>query len=273
MEFDDNADDADADADQSAMFTWFKLLSALVHTQSTNNPVVRNAILAKQKLIWNEYVNNFSSHPTFIRKHLRMTLASFYKLLSYVKEGLEVDNAQANKRGGVILPEICLFCTLRWLAGGSYLDICALTGVSTASFYRIVYRTLRLIIDSKELEIKLPATKEECIAAAAGFRSISYKEAITNCIGVLDGYLLRIITPPKDQAGNVRSYYSGHYKCYGLNIQAVCDHQSRFIFFAIAAPGSTNDRDAVKETGLLQHLEKLPKVFVIIGDAAYEPSE
>jgi DDE superfamily endonuclease len=186
---------------------------------------------------------------------------------------LEVDNDKADSRGGPILPELCLFCTLRWLAGGCYLDIFALTKVSIPSFYRVVYRTLRLIIECKALEIKFPKTIQECKAAAEGFRNISHKEAITNCIGCADGYLLRIYTPPKSLAGNVKSYFSGHYQCHGINIQAVCDHHSRFIFFTIAAPGSTNDRDAINETELPKALEAVPDNFVIIADAAYEPTE
>jgi hypothetical protein len=262
-----NANNTDFTMDLASMQTWYNLIVTLSATVIADTPLTRNPSIARQKLRWQDYVDKFVDHPTFIRRHLRMPLSSFYKLLSYIKEGLSVNNTKANNGGGVILPEICLFCTLRWLAGGSYLDIFALTGVSIPSFYRVVYLTLRLIIECPKLDIKLPQTKKECEAAAARFRSISYKEAITNCIGVIDGYLLRIYTPPKAQTGNVKSYYSGHYSCYGINIEAVCDHHSRFIFFAIAAPGSA------KETGLMKALAPLPKLFVIIGDAGYEPSE
>jgi DDE superfamily endonuclease len=258
----------------AAMYSWYESLCAVVGGMMEELTITtRDPSITKQKMIWAEYVLSFSTHPKFIRRHLRMTLPSFNKLLGYIRQQLEVDQKKAECRGGAIMPEICLFCTLRFLAGGSYLDIHALTGVSVPSFYRVVYRTLRLIIECKQLDLQLPRTAEECVKIADGFRLKSYKQAITNCIGAIDGYLLRIITPPKDQAGNVRSYYSGHYSCYGINIQAVCDHQSRFLFFAIAAPGSVNDREAVKETGLLEKLKQLPKLYVLIGDAAYEPTE
>jgi DDE superfamily endonuclease len=257
----------------TTMRQWNTVLAIVVGAVLKGTPLSRNPSIIRQKLLWNEYVSAFSDNQKFIRRHLRMTLPSFYKLLGLIRVGLEVDNEKADSRGGPILPELCLFCTLRWLAGGSYLDIFALTKVSIPSFYRVVYRTLRLIIDCKALEIKFPTTMTECKAAADGFRSISFREAITNCIGVIDGYLLRIYTPPKNTAGNVKSYYSGHYQCHGINIQAVCDHHSRFIFFAVAAPGSTNDRDAIKETELPKVLEAVPDGFVIIADAAYEPTE
>jgi DDE superfamily endonuclease len=246
------------------------LLTGII-ISSSGNP--RNAPLYIQKLKWKDYIIKFNNHPQFIQQHLRMPLSSFYKLLSYIKEGLVVDESKAIGRSGAILPELCLFCTLRWLAGGSYLDIFTITGVSIASFYRVIYRTLRLIVNCKQLEIKLPQNEAECQQVAEGFQSISYKGAITNCIGVIDGYLLRINTPTRSDAGNVRSYFSGHYQCHGINVQAICDHHSRFTFVSIAAPGSVNDRDAIQENNLLNALDKLPKIYVVIGDAAYAPSE
>ena len=58
-----------------------------------------------------------------LKRHLRMLLTSFEKLLSFIRKSLEVDSAMAQLRGGVIIPEIALYCTLCYLAGGSYTDI------------------------------------------------------------------------------------------------------------------------------------------------------
>jgi DDE superfamily endonuclease len=236
------------------MYDYYTRLVLMTGILLNNSNTTRSAPLFIQKLKWAEYINKFNNHPQFIKRHLRMTLPSFYKWLSYIKEGLLVDQSKAACRGGAILPELCLFCTLRLLAGGSYLDIFTLTGVSVASFYRVVYRTLRLIVNCKELEIRMPTNEEECKKVAEGFQSISFKSAITNCIGVVDGYLLRIYTPTKADAGNVRSYFSGHYQCHGINIQAICDHHSRFLFVSVAAPGSVNDRDAIQENNLFKTL-------------------
>ena len=92
---------------------------------------------------------------------------------------------------------------------------------------------------------------------------------------MVDGYLLRIKVPCRWEVGNVRSYFSGHYQCYGINIQAVADHHSRFIYLATAAPGVTPDRDAVKEPhcSLSSHIESLPFGYCVIADAAYEATE
>jgi hypothetical protein len=139
----------------------------------------------------------------------------------------------------------------------------------------LVYSTLRLIRGCKELDLQLPCTAEECLVIADGFKSKSYKEAITNCIGAIDRYLLRIIIPaPKEQAGNVRSFFPGHYRnAVVLIYKHYVTITRAFYFFEIAAPGSINDRESIKEFGLLTRLTVLPKLFVIIGDSAYEPME
>jgi len=109
--------------------------------------------------------------------------------------------------------------------------------------------------------------------AAAGFQSISTQGVINGCVGVIDGWLCPIITPARNVVGNVRTYYSGHYQWYGMNVQAVVDHACRFMFLAVAAPGSQPDVNAIANTSLPQYLEQLPLGYYIIGDNAYPPSE
>jgi hypothetical protein len=90
-----------------------------------------------------------------------MPLASFTKLLGYIRDSLHVDSDMASLRGGEIVLEIQLYCTLWYMAGGSYLDIQFFTGISTASFYRVVWRTIRAIVQCKQLLIRFPKTAEE----------------------------------------------------------------------------------------------------------------
>jgi DDE superfamily endonuclease len=130
------------------------------------------------------------------------------------------------------------------------------------------------IVCYEEMQIKWPSTAEEITKGIAGFSSISFEQAICNCVGVLDGFLVRIKkVPAKKEAANDRVFFSGHYQCYGVNCQAATDHLSRFIYFALPAPGVSKDRDAVKHCGLKDLIEKLSKGICVIADAAYEPTE
>ena len=200
-----------------------------------------------------------------------MDIEFFYLLLSFVHYALQVDTTKMASHGRMIIPELCLYCTLCYLAGASYLDIIDFAGISTFSFYRIVHKTIHAINLMDELSINFPQMMAECRAAASRFTNISYQSAIANCIGVLDRYLVAINTLPSLVVGNVQSYFSGHYQHYGENVQAICDHPCHFTYFAFTSPGSVNDRDAIKETSL-PSLNVLAG-FVIIGDAAYKASE
>jgi len=190
-----------------------------------------------------------------------------------LSEQMSVNTAMANLRGRPIVIELCLFCTIRHFAGGSHLDIVDIVGISVPSFYRIVWRTARALIRAEQLAIKWPSTNEDVYRVASGFCSIGTDSVTSNCVGVVDGYLLRITTPRKSEAKNVRSFFSGHCKCYGVNMQAVADHHSRFLYIAMAGPGVTGDRDAIKEASLHGLIEQLPHGYCVIGDAAYDASE
>jgi hypothetical protein len=264
------------DDDDGGIETLYLLINLLAYGTMLMTqllPSSRDPSVFEQRLMWADYIERHSRRDRTFTRRLRMNLESFNKLLELIREDLLVNQKMADLRGGPIIPELCLFCTVRWLAGGSYLDIIDITGISVASFYRIVWKTCKAIVESPDLEMRLPETPEECKVAAAGFRSISYKEAIANCVGVLDGYLLKINSPRKAEAKNVRAYYSGHYQCHGVNIQAVADHHCRFLYLAVAAPGSTGDNDAMSQISLASHLAKLPLGYCIIGDAAYTATE
>jgi hypothetical protein len=57
-----------------------------------------------------------------------------------------------------------------------------------------------------------------------------------------------------------------------VNVQAACDHHSRFTFIALAGPGVMGDREACRECNLYDLIESLPGKFCAIGDCAYKPT-
>ena len=237
-------------------------------------PTRRSPSLFDQRLVWDTFCSRHCLRADFNR-HIRMSHDSFTRLLSVIKKDLEVDTDMAGLRGGAILPEICLYVCLRYLAGGSYSDIKFFTGISVASFYRVLWKTIAAINKSSSdiLSIKFPTTPDDARDAALGFQSISQQGCIWNCVAVLDGYHLQIQTPSKTEARNVRSFFSGHYQTYGVNVQAACDHNCRFSFIGVAGPGVLGDREAVNQISLGKLVEQLPGLYCVIGDCAYTPTE
>ena len=202
-----------------------------------------------------------------------MPFASFTKLVEMIRAQLVVDESQALRRGGAILPEIYLYLTLRYCAGGSHSDIYLFTGISKPSFYRCLWLTIDAINNTPALDLHFPQTPEECEKAARGFQSISSNNAITNVVNVVDGFHMQTPAPSRKDVENVRAFFSGHYQTYGVNVQASCDHNCRFGFIGVAGPGVMGDREALNQVSIGKMMEKLRGVYCVIGDCAYTPTE
>jgi len=102
---------------------------------------------------------------------------------------------------------------------------------------------------------------------------LSSHGAIKGCAACLDGYLLQIKVPAKAETGNVKAYFSGHYQTYGINVQTACDHQCRFKYAALAAPGGANDIAAYRKTRFNEMGQNLPIRKFVIGNNAYVCTE
>jgi hypothetical protein len=245
-----------------------------ISTTTISPSPTKNPSTFEQRLNWEVFASIQKEQSTNFRRHLRMSKESFTKLLGFIKPSLTVDERMASIRGGQIIPELCLYCTIRWLAGGSYSDIFYFCGISKTSFYRIIWKSMKAIAKCRDdyIKITFPKTLEQCQKVAAGFASVSTMGCIKECVAAVDGYLLAINAPSKKQGKNVRSFFSGHYQKYGVNVQAACDHHSRFTFIALAGPGVMGDREACRECNLYDLIENLPGNFCAIGDCAYKPT-
>ncbi len=155
----------------------------------------------------------------------RMSHASFVKLLQVLDPWLLVDHRRstnASKGKQPIIAELIMHCTLCYLAGGSIHDIRVTAGMSATSFYRCVFWGIDAISCCSELKIKFPAL-EELHKSAHEFHQCSGEGVLNGCVAALDGWLCCIRIPSAQETNQVVSYFSGHYQCHGLNVQATCD--------------------------------------------------
>jgi hypothetical protein len=58
-----------------------------------------------------------------------------------------------------------------------------------------------------------------------------------------------------------------------LNVQAMSDYRGKFLYFAVAAPGSFPDSKALALTRLKNWIDALPAGFYVVADNAYVISE
>ena len=80
------------------------------------------------QLTWDKFIENNQGHPDF-HCLLQVDIESFYLLLSLICDAIQVDEAKTASCGGMIIPELRLYCTLHYFAGESYLDVSVFLGL------------------------------------------------------------------------------------------------------------------------------------------------
>ena len=199
--------------------------------------------------IRNEYGNLFE-HA------YRMDYPSFLELHELLKDGIEEyvckevtsTNSSANqpfyRKNGKITMQIRLACALWYFAGGSYLDIIMSHSVGKTDFYRSIWAVVHATNECSSLDFQFPSTLAKCQSISNEF-SLRSKAGFTNCIGCIDGLLIWLEKPSKDQCNEV-GVDSGKFLCgqkgkFGLNLQGICDARQRFTYISIQHPASASD--------------------------------
>lgn len=265
----------DSDEEEQKHRTNVAIAAVVTYVSMLEAP--RPSFVVRDRLVWEEHVAILASEgPLAFLRMYRMTYESFMKLCNiiqpYVVRNLEMARRRSLHKEPITV-EIMLHCLLRWLSGGSYLDVRVCAGISTTSFYKGVYACVNAILQCDGLSYSFPSDNASIAAAAMEWKEYSTSGIVSGCVACMDGLLLQIQTPPSKDTGNVKAYFSGHYQTYGINVQAACDAKCRFIFAQLAAPGGANDIAAFRKTRLREVIDQFPLGYYVIGDNAYVCSE
>ncbi|KAI2498388.1 nuclease [Fragilaria crotonensis] len=253
-------------------------LNLLLITKIRNSTRARSKKFAPLRLNWTDYVTQLVVQQNEFAATFRMSLLSFNKLVDTLRVKLEVDADQAGrscKKSGPVLPELVVAMSLRWLAGGQWQDIKKVYGVSKSHFYSLRKKFMNAVVTCTALEIRLPDASDITALQllASQFEGNASVPVFRGCVGALDGMTIFIKAPTAAEAENVLAYYSGHYKHDSLNVQALSDYRGKFLYFAVAAPGSFPDSKALGLTKLQKWVDSLPPGFYVVADNAYILSE
>jgi len=149
--------------------------------------------------------------------------------------------------GGFIEYELRLSMALRYLAGGSYLDIMYLHGVGKSAFYKHLWPTLGAI-DKALPEFSLETdvhNLERCRHLAAGFARKTDGH-IRGAIAALDGIIFKVERPATVNTKEVVN--PNKFNCRkgfpGVSCQAACDADRRITFVSIDHAASCHDSRA-----------------------------
>ena len=124
-----------------------------------------------KRLNWAEHVRKLGHEHAFDRTY-RMSVTAFYRLLDLLRDDLMTMNE--SQHGGyhdtdAVEPELIMAIGIRWLAGGSYVDIRHVYGCSVASVFRFRDLFMEAVLNCNELDIVLPDTDEELYSTESKF--------------------------------------------------------------------------------------------------------
>jgi hypothetical protein len=90
-----------------------KKLTSLLHQHKLLTPKTpRSPSMFEQRLCWEKFTRSDREKKERFWTHLRMSKKSFSKLLHLIRDDIKVNQEMAMRRGGAIIPELCLYCTI-----------------------------------------------------------------------------------------------------------------------------------------------------------------
>lgn len=241
------------------------------YSNRTSAPRTRNRAYALEEM-------DALNEKEFTRM-FRLNRQKFYWLLEKVTPLIAGHASQDGHRYHTdreISPKTKLACTLRFLAGGSYLDICFAFGVSTSIFYKengVLWPTMGAIDAVLKIGFPLhdPVWMEETSKGFAAFNG----GQMEGCVMAIDGWVCRTRCPTLNEVTN-QIAYRNRKGMWGLVVMAGCDHKCRFTMLSVVCPGSTNDSLAWRMTEIYRTVVEpglLPAQYYIICDEAVSADE
>ena len=212
-------------------------------------------------------------------EYYHMPLHSFNKLHDMLFPEQPAQQARSKQQGqnstkmGAIDTHVKLACTLRELFGERRKSIQDIFKISKSSARTSFINGMSRISACPELLGRIYDTDHSVSvleARAFAFQQRSaYPNIFRHVVGAIDGLFIKTQQPTVKEVGNVRSYYSGHKKGFGVNMQGVCDASCRFIGFSCNTSGSTSDFVAFKQSNCYTSWQEVPSPFFYVGDCAY----
>ena len=239
------------------------ILASNLHTQ-------RRIKYRHDRINWVEHIN-MCRHTGGFESRYHMTEASFKKLLEILRPRItsnELQSFRSTAGNDPITPEMTVGAGLRFLGGEYQKSIADVYGLSLTSCQRIVNNFLSAADTNSHFDIKIPTSEAELQKRADEWNRLSGASGLYyGVVGAIDGWLACIQKPSVPHPAD---YFSGHYQRYGLNVQAVCDSNLRFFYFAVAGTGRTNDARVFNRClALREWLDSIPNQYFIVGDNAY----
>jgi hypothetical protein len=160
-----------------------------------------------------------------------------------------------NRTDKPIQYELEFAVTLRWLAGGNYLDIMYHHGISESGFWRAIHACIyAILIEYADDELGSSKFSDSAKLDEIERTFAQHNQgAVRGCVGAVDGMAVKIKRPTLSECDNPMSYYSRK-GFYAVVLQAICDGDCKFLWGSILAGGSTHDSTCWSITELSRYV-------------------
>jgi hypothetical protein len=211
----------------------------------------------------------FREHGAYyVRRAYRMTESAFWdlhtKLVPHMTT-VRINPAKRQKtqrkgaKNGLIPTDIRLSAAIRYFAGGRPEDIAISHGIAHSEVFYSCWKVVDAVNKCPELAFGYPESHEKQRELALAFKAKS-AAGIDCCAGAVDGMLLWIERPTAADCERAhcgpKKFYCGRKHKFGLNMQATCDAEGKFLDVSIAHPASTSDFLAFSTSSLQKKIER-----------------
>uniref|UniRef100_A0A669BZ14 DDE Tnp4 domain-containing protein n=1 Tax=Oreochromis niloticus TaxID=8128 RepID=A0A669BZ14_ORENI len=153
-----------------------------------------------------------------------------------------------------------------WLASGaSYRVVSRVFAIPHSTVHRIVHRVTEEVVAIRHQVIHLPRTSEDLHIVSHGFTELARHRAFLKAAGATDCCHVRI-KPPSGPDGQC---YRSRKLVPSIILQAVCDHQGRFIDTYVGWPGSVHDSRVLRNSPVYRQAISPPPGHFILADGGY----
>ncbi|XP_049512731.1 putative nuclease HARBI1 [Dermacentor silvarum] len=140
-------------------------------------------------------------------------------------------------------------------------DVAGRFGLGETTTFRVIERVMEYLVELAKTEIAFP---DDIRGLAKDFEQLS---GVPGVIGCIDGTYINIRCP----ARKVRSTYINRHNDISMTLQAVCDHEKRFLDVTVGNPSKMHDAKIYRNSRLAARLPQICASgnYHILGDAAY----
>lgn len=167
---------------------------------------VKHTRVPRVPMVWGDRLNRLSANA--FKRRYRMPKHTFAVLCA----DLAGPMAEKHKELGQRLPrgvsiEVQVSAVIRWLAGGSHMDIVDIHGISDTTLYYCIDAFVLTVVDHPKYKIEFPIGDEQALdELSEGFARLDRTQCFDGCVGALDGLIIPIRKPSLADCANPANY-------------------------------------------------------------------